>query len=162
METQSQPKQKSGQVLRGKTSHVGLHFAPMLPSLVVLKLQFLQCRILHAVILPCRFEVSTWTGTGQEVSFFPMLLLQLLKKIGEVELNVVVRFSNKLDLTAVQAGPEQTRKRLVRKSCVRFRVRHLVVMREELQMRNVRQTCKMSPFMAASSSTPTCFFSSPV
>ena len=119
-------------------------------------------QILHAVILPCRLVVSTWTGTGQEVSFFRVLLLQVSKKIGEVELNVVVRFSNKLDLTAVQAGPEQTRKRLVGKSCVRFRVRHLMVMREELQMRNVRQTCKMSPFMAASSSTPTCFFSSPV
>ena len=119
METQSQPKQKSGHVLRGKTSHVGLHFAPMLPSLVILKLQF---RFFHGVKLPWRFVISTWAGTGEEVSFFRVLLLQLLKKIGEVELNVVVRFSHKLDLTAVQAGPEQTRKRLVRKSCVRFRV----------------------------------------
>ena len=36
VETHSHPKQKSGHVLRGKASQVGLHFAPMLPSLVVL------------------------------------------------------------------------------------------------------------------------------
>ena len=74
------------------------------------------------MILPCRFVISTWTRTGQEVSFIGVLLLQLAKKVGEVKQNVVVGFSHKLDLTAVQAGPEQTRKRLVRKSCVRFRV----------------------------------------
>ena len=51
------------------------------------------------LILPCRFVVPTWTGTGQELSFFPVLLLQLSKKIGEVELDVVVSFSHKLDLT---------------------------------------------------------------
>ena len=37
VETHSHPKQKSGHVLRGKASQVGLHFAPMLPSLVVLE-----------------------------------------------------------------------------------------------------------------------------
>ena len=51
------------------------------------------------LVLPCRFVVPTWTGTGQELSFFPVLLLQLSKKIGKVELDVVVSFSHKLDLT---------------------------------------------------------------
>ena len=119
-------------------------------------------QIPHAVKLPRRFVISTWAGTGQEISFFRVFLLQLFEKIGEVEQNVVVSFPHKLDLTAVQTGPEQPRKRLVRKSYIRFRVRHLVVMREELQIRNVAQTCKMSPFRAASSSTPNCFFLSAV
>ena len=75
-----------------------------------------------AVKLPGGFVVSTWTGTGQEVRFLLVLLLQLCKKIVEVKQDVVVRFPHKLDLTAVQAGPEQAGNCLVRKSFVGFRV----------------------------------------
>ena len=70
------------------------------------------------LILPDRFVVSTWTWTRQELSPFLMFVLQLSQKIGKVELNVVVSFSDKLDVTTVQAGPEEARQRLVRKARV--------------------------------------------
>ena len=67
VETQTQPKQKSGHVLRGKASHVGLHFAPMLPFLVVLQFLYLHEQGCEITLWVCSFYLD-WDRTG---SLFP-------------------------------------------------------------------------------------------